>query len=168
MNVNREKPKLRLKLGGGSSRPQDPAPMPVPKPMPPPEPAPAAATAEQKAEVVARTLAYDILAYEKGREELKRGAMAMLTALAERWPRCFDLERPRPLKIAIHKDIIAEMRRAETDLAFETDLRLAMRLYTGSLAYLGALGSTHNIGGVTVSTTATPLRLPVGLCKQSK
>jgi hypothetical protein len=49
----------------------------LPKPMPPPEPAPAAATAEQKAEVVAR-----ILAYEKGREELKRRAMAMLTA----WP----------------------------------------------------------------------------------
>ena len=107
--------------------------MPVPKPMPPPEPAPAAATAEQKAEVVAR-----ILAYEKGREELKRRAMAVLTALAERWPRCFDLERPRPLKIAIHKDIIAEMRRAETDLAFETDLRLAMRLFTGSPAYLKA------------------------------
>ena len=69
----------------------------------------------------------------------KRRATAMLTALAERWPRCFDLERPRPLKIAIHKDIIAEMRRAETDLAFATDLRLAMRLYTGSPAYLQAL-----------------------------
>jgi ProP effector len=70
---------------------------------------------------------------------MKRRATAMLTALAQRWPRCFDLERPRPLKIAIHKDIIAEMRRAETDLAFETDLRLAMRLYTGSPAYLMAL-----------------------------
>jgi sRNA-binding protein len=75
----------------------------------------------------------------KGKAELKRRAQAMLATLVERFPRCFTREQPKPLKIGIDRDIIAEMPGTVETLAAQTDLRLAMRLYTGSPAYLQAL-----------------------------
>src|SRR5215472_14778501 len=75
----------------------------------------------------------------KGKAELKRRAQAMLATLVERFPRCFTREQPKPLKIGIDQDIIAEMPGTVETLAAQTDLRLAMRLYTGSPAYLQAL-----------------------------
>jgi ProP effector len=76
----------------------------------------------------------------KGKAELKRRAQAMLATLVERFPRCFTPEQPKPLKIGIDQDIITEMLgSSKASLAFETDLRGAMRFYTGSPAYLQAL-----------------------------
>jgi sRNA-binding protein len=76
-------------------------------------------------------------AHKVGKAELRRRATALLGVLCDRYPKAFDIEHPRPLKAGIDRDIAGEM--ADTSLAFETDLRNAMRLYTSSPAYLTAM-----------------------------
>jgi len=66
----------------------------------------------------------------------KARAAALITLLAERFPKCFSVfERDRKLlKVGIDRDIVARA----PDIA-EADLAHALRLYTGNVHYL-ALG----------------------------
>jgi hypothetical protein len=147
-HVNAKKPVLKLRLGPRSSEPQDPDPAPVPAPKPPAKPVPAmnperaahiaelkevvkAARAAKAAEIV------KTVAHKPGKAELKRRATALLGVLCDSYPTAFDIEHPRPLKVGIDRDIAVQM--DDTSLAFETDLRNAMRLYTSSPAYLTAM-----------------------------
>ena len=138
-HVNAKKPVLKLRLGPRSSEPQDPDPAPVsaPKPAPAINPGRAAHLAELE-EVVeaaraakAAEIAKTVEAHTVGKAEVKRRATALLGVLCDRYPKAFDIEHPRPLKVGIDRDIAAEM--DDTSLAFETDLRNAMRLYSSSL-----------------------------------
>lgn len=126
-NINRQEPKLG-----------PPSPAPRTEPAAPPRPLMnaerSAHIAEQKAAKTAQ-----VAAHEKGRQELTRRAETMLTLLVERWPRCFNLDQPRPLKIGIDRDIITAMPGTVEMLAGEADLRLAMKIYTGCPAYLMAM-----------------------------
>jgi hypothetical protein len=121
--------------------------MPVPKPTPPPTPVPvvtakpmhpdrvthiAAFEAAEKAEI-----AKTVEAHMAGKAELKRRAMALLGVLCDRYPKAFDIEHPSALKVGIDRDIAVEM--DDTSLAFETDLRNAMKIYTGSESYLRSM-----------------------------
>jgi hypothetical protein len=136
-HVNAKKPVLKLRLGPRSSEPQDPDPAPVSAPKPPPKPVPAmnpdqAAHIAELEEVVKAEEAH-----KPGKAELKRRATALLGVLCDRYPKAFDIEHPRPLKVGIDRDIVVEM--DDTSLAFETDLQNAMRLYSSSPAYLTAM-----------------------------
>ena len=139
-HVNAKKPVLKLRFGPRSSEPQDPDPAPVsaPKPVPAMNPERAAHIAELKEVVKAARAAkaaeiVKTVAHKPGKAELKRRATALLGVLCDRYPKAFDIEHPRPLKAGIDRDIAVEM--DDTSLAFETDLRNAMRLYTSSPAY---------------------------------
>ena len=138
-HVNAKKPVLKLRLGPRSSEPQDPDPAPVsaPKPAPAINPGRAAHLAELE-EVVeaaraakAAEIAKTVEAHKAGKAELKRRATALLGVLCDRYPKAFDIEHPRPLKVGIDRDIVVEM--DDTSFAFETDLQNAMRLYSSSL-----------------------------------
>jgi hypothetical protein len=141
-HVNTKKPVLKLRLGPRSSEPQDPDPAPVsaPKPVPTMNPERAAHIAELeevvKAARVAKAaeIAKTVEAHKVGKAELKRRAATLLGVLCDRYPKAFDIEHPRPMKVGIDRDIAVEM--DDTSLAFETDLRNAIRLYTSSSAYL--------------------------------
>ena len=144
-HVNAKKPVLKLRLGPRSSEPQDPDPAPVsaPKPAPAINPGRAAHLAELE-EVVeaaraakAAEIAKTVEAHKAGKAELKRRATALLGVLCDRYPKAFDIEHPRPLKVGIDRDIVVEM--DDTSFAFETDLQNAMRLYSSSPAYLTAM-----------------------------
>jgi hypothetical protein len=148
-HVNAKKPVLKLRLGPRSSEPQDPDHAPVSTPKPPPKPAPAMnperavhiaelegvvkAARVAKAAEIAKT----VEVHKAGKAELKRRATALLGVLCNRYPKAFDIEHPRPLKVGIDWDIAVEM--DDTSLTFETDLRNAMRLYTSSPVYLTAM-----------------------------
>ena len=70
-------------------------------------------------------------------------ALAALTALAMRWPACFQVyeERRRPLKVGIHTDIIAA---GGFD---EAELRFALRWYTRNPRYRdGLVAGAERIG----------------------
>jgi ProP effector len=84
----------------------------------------------------AAEIAKTVEAHKAGKAELKRRATVLLGVLCDRYPKAFDTEHPRPLKVGIDRDIAVEM--DDTSLAFETDLRNAMRLYSSSPAYLTA------------------------------
>ena len=169
-HVNAKKPVLKLRLGPRSSEPQDPDPAPVSAPKPPPKPVPAmnperaAHTAElEEVAKAARTaraaeIAKTVEAHKAGKAELKRRATALLGVLCDRYPKAFDIEHPRPLKVGIDRDIAVEM--DDTSLAFETDLRNAMRLYTSSPAYLTAMmaegAQRIDLAGNTVEAVKQP------------
>jgi len=57
--------------------------------------------------------------------------------LAERWPQCFAVyeRRRRPLKTAIHLDVLAALDGAITP----AELGIALRVYVGNAAYLRGL-----------------------------
>jgi hypothetical protein len=161
--VNAKKPVLKLRLALRSSEPQDPdrAPVSAPKPPPAMNPERAAQIAEREWAVKAAKaaeIAKTVEAHKAGKAELKRRATALLSVLCGRYPKAFDIEHPRPLKAGIDRDIAAEM--DDTSLAFETDLRNAMRLYTSSPAYLTAMmaeGSQRiDLAGKTVEPVKQP------------
>jgi ProP effector len=83
-------------------------------------------------------------------------AEAAITLLAERFPKCFAVfeQRRRPLKTGIHTDILAALDGAITP----SELRIALRFYTGNVAYLrGLLNGAWRIdldGKVTGTVTA--------------
>ena len=166
-HVNAKKPVLKLRLGPRSSEPQDPDHAPVSAPKPPPKPVPAmnperAAHIAELEEVVkaakAAEIAKTVKAHKAGKAELKRRATALLGVLCDRYPKAFDIEHPRPLKVGIDRDIAVEM--DDTSLAFETDLRNAMRLYTSSPAYLAATMAEEarriDLAGNTVEAVKQP------------
>jgi ProP effector len=165
-HVNAKKPVLKLRLGPRSSEPQDPDPAPVSAPKPPPamNPKRAAHIAELE-EVVkaaraakAAEIAKTVEARKPGKAELKRRATALLGVLCDRYPKAFDIEHPRPLKVGIDRDIAVEM--DDTSLAFETDLRNAVRLYTSRPAYLTAMMTEEarriDLAGNTVEAVKQP------------
>ena len=166
-HVNAKKPVLKLRLGPRSSEPQDPDHAPVSAPKPPPKPVPAmnperAAHIAELEEVVkaakAAEIAKTVEAHKAGKAELKRRATALLGVLCDRYPKAFDIEHPRPLKVGIDRDIAVEM--DDTSLAFETDLRNAMRLYTSSPVYLTAMmaegAERIDLAGITVGPVKQP------------
>ena len=165
-HVNAKKPVLKLKLGPRSSEPQDPdqAPVSAPKPVPAMKPERGAHIAElvgvgEAARVAkAAEIAKAVEAHTVGKAELKRRAAALLSVLCDRYPKAFDIEHPRPLKVGIDRDIVVEM--DDISLAFETDLRNAMRLYTSSAAYLTAVmaegAQRINLAGNTVEPVKHP------------
>jgi ProP effector len=79
-------------------------------------------------------IAAQVAAYEKGREEMKRRALAMLETLAQHFPKCFNLEQPQPLKIGIAEDVLAAMPGVS-----QTDLNIALKAYTNTPAYYRAM-----------------------------
>lgn len=67
---------------------------------------------------------------------------AVIAYLAEKFPLCFSLTEPKPLKIGIFQDL-AENLQADPDLS-NTKLRQAVRKYTSSWAYLSACQAGAN------------------------
>jgi sRNA-binding protein len=55
----------------------------------------------------------------------------MLAMLCQRYPNCFDLKNPRPLKVGIAHDLAGAVSLPE--------LKIALNMYCGNLAYLSAL-----------------------------
>jgi ProP effector len=84
-------------------------------------------SAEEKARIAKR-----VAAYEAGKVEMERRALAMQVALAERFPACFKLPgQPRlPLKVGIDQDII----NIATDLS-ETNVKQAIKRYAAAGEY---------------------------------
>jgi ProP effector len=62
-------------------------------------------------------------------------ASAAMALLAERFPRCFDKRKRRPLKIGINADVVVAMAGTMT----ARDVTNALRFYTGSVLYQRAL-----------------------------
>jgi ProP effector len=62
-------------------------------------------------------------------------AAAAVVLLAKRFPRCFDEQNRRPLKIGINTDVVVAMAGAMT----ARDVAGALRFYTGSILYQQAL-----------------------------
>jgi ProP effector len=58
-----------------------------------------------------------------------------LAQLCQRWPKCFDLKNPRPLKIGIAHDLTHELGEA----ALRPELKGALNLYCGNPGYLSTL-----------------------------
>ena len=106
----------------------------------------------------AAEIAKTVEAHKAGKAELKRRATALLGVLCDRYPKAFDIKHPRPLKVGIDRDIAVEM--DDTSLAFETDLRNAMRLYTSSPVYLTAMmaegAERIDLAGITVGPVKQP------------
>jgi ProP effector len=73
---------------------------------------------------------------EKWNDFLKKRRKA-LQWLFEKYPLCFKMEDPIPLKIGIHADILAEIR--DDSAISKTNLRKALRYYVGSNAYKQAI-----------------------------
>jgi ProP effector len=69
------------------------------------------------------------------REAQRQAACSALAQLCQRWPKCFDLKNPRPLKIGIAHDLTHELGEAE----LRPELKGALNLYCGSLGYLSNL-----------------------------
>jgi ProP effector len=59
----------------------------------------------------------------------------MLAILCERWPKCFNLNNRRPIKIGIAHDLTREL----GDPALRPELKGALNLYCGNLGYLSGL-----------------------------
>jgi ProP effector len=62
---------------------------------------------------------------------------ALITLLAERWPKCFSVyeRRRRPLKIGIHRDVIAALGDAVTAI----ELSSALGVYCANASYLRSM-----------------------------
>jgi ProP effector len=69
------------------------------------------------------------------REAQRQAARATLALLRQRWPKCFDLNNRRPLKIGIAYDLVRELGEA----ALRPELKAALNLYCGNPGYLSAL-----------------------------
>ena len=69
------------------------------------------------------------------REAKRQAARATLALLCQRWPKCFDLNNRRPLKIGIAYDLVRELGEA----ALQPELKAALNLYCGNPGYLSAL-----------------------------
>ena len=65
----------------------------------------------------------------------RQTARAMLAMLCERWPKCFNLNNRRPLKLGIALDLTREL----GDPALRPELKGALNLYCGNLGYLSGL-----------------------------
>jgi ProP effector len=70
------------------------------------------------------------------REAQRQAARATLALLCQRWPKCFDLNNRRPLKIGIANDLVRELR--ETALR-PPELKAALNVYCGNPGYLSTL-----------------------------
>jgi ProP effector len=64
-----------------------------------------------------------------------RSARATVAMLCQRWPKCFDLNNRRPLKIGIAHDLVREL----GDAVSQSELQGALNLYCGHLVYLSTL-----------------------------
>jgi ProP effector len=69
------------------------------------------------------------------REAQRQAARSALAQLCQRWPKCFDLKNPRPLKIGIAHDLTRELGEAE----LRPELKGALNLYCGHPGYLSTL-----------------------------
>jgi ProP effector len=69
------------------------------------------------------------------REAQRQAARSTLAEMCQRWPKCFDLKNPRPLKIGIAHDITRELGVAP----LRPELKGALNLYCGTLGYLSTL-----------------------------
>jgi ProP effector len=69
------------------------------------------------------------------REAQRQAARATLALLCQRWPKCFDLNNRRPLKIGIAYDLVRELGEA----ALRPELKAALNLYCGNPGYLSTL-----------------------------
>ena len=68
-------------------------------------------------------------------ENKRQTARATLAMLCERWPKCFNLNNRRPLKLGIALDLTREL----GDPALRPELKGALNLYCGNLGYLSGL-----------------------------
>ena len=62
------------------------------------------------------------------REAQRQAARATLALLCQRWPKCFDLNNRRPLKIGIAYDLVRELGEA----GLRPKLKAALNLYCGN------------------------------------
>jgi ProP effector len=69
------------------------------------------------------------------REAQRQAARAKLAVLCQRWPKCFDLNNRRPLKIGIAYDLVREL----SEEALRPELKAALNLYCGNPGYLSTL-----------------------------
>jgi ProP effector len=69
------------------------------------------------------------------REAQRQAARAALALLCQRWPKCFNPDDPRPLKIGIAHDLTRELGEA----ALRPELKAALNLYCGNVGYLSTL-----------------------------
>jgi sRNA-binding protein len=65
----------------------------------------------------------------------RQAARATLPLLCQRWPKCFDLNNRRPLKIGIAYDLVRELGEA----GLRPELKAALNLYCGNPGYLSTL-----------------------------
>jgi ProP effector len=73
--------------------------------------------------------------FTKGPDDNARtAAKALIALLAERWPDCFAVyqTRRRPLKVGIHRDVLAAL----GDMVTARELSVALGIYTGNVVYL--------------------------------
>ena len=69
------------------------------------------------------------------REAQRQAARSALVQLCQRWPKCFDLKNPRPLKLGIAHDLTRELGEA----ALRQELKSALNVYCGNVSYLSKL-----------------------------
>jgi ProP effector len=90
-------------------------------------------------------------------------ATATIGVFAAQWPRCFAVyeRRRQPLKVGIHRDILAAAAGAITP----DEVRIALRRYCGSAGYLFALRESAaridlagNVAGVVTADEAVQAR----------
>lgn len=67
---------------------------------------------------------------------------AVIAYLIEKFPLCFSLTQPKPLKVGIFQDLVENLQ-TEEDLS-KTKLRQAIRQYTSSWAYLASCQAGAN------------------------
>ena len=68
-------------------------------------------------------------------EAQRQAPRATLALLCQRWPKCFDVNNRRPLKIGIAYDLVRELGEA----ALRPELKAALNLYCGNPGYLSTL-----------------------------
>ena len=83
---------------------------------------------------------------QASKKEKKPKKRNLITEWCEKYPDCFSRENPKPLKIGIHKDIVAEM----GDASLEGEISQALKKYVSKDVYLEARkagGSRYDLEG---------------------